>query len=73
MTQAIELLPEMRMGRPVFYCNRTVRSFLRRQIVNKVAQSTLSMDTVAGKRVVTLDDIPVQRTDALLSTEAAVA
>lgn len=73
MVQAIELLPEVNMGRPVFYCNRTVRSFLRRQVVNKVANSTLAMDTVAGRKVVTLGDIPVQRVDAILSTEARVS
>ncbi len=73
MTQAIELLPEIKMGRPVFYCPRTIRAFLRRQIVNKVAQSTLTMDTVAGRRVVTFDEIPVKRCDQLLTTEEAVS
>ena len=61
------------IGRPVFYCNRTVRSFLRRQIANKVAQSTLTMDTVAGKRVVAFDDIPVKRCDQILNSESTVS
>lgn len=73
MTQAIELLPNQSMGVPVFYCNRTVRSVLRRQIANKVASSTLTMDTVSGKRVIGFDGIPVRRCDALLNTEATVA
>lgn len=73
MTQALELVPNLGMGRPAFYCNRTVRSFLRRQIVNKVAGSTLTMDTVAGKKVVMFDTVPVRRTDAILSTETAVS
>lgn len=69
MAQAIELLPSAKLGRPVFYCNRTIKSFLRRQIANKVASSTLTMDQVAGKHVLTFDGIPVKRCDALLNTE----
>lgn len=72
MTQALELIPTLSMGRPAFYVPRTVRSFLRRQIVNKVAASTLSMDTVAGKRVVAFDGVPVRRVDALSANEALV-
>lgn len=73
MTQAIELLPSASMGRPAFYCSRTVKSFLRRQMVNKVAQSTLQMDEVAGKHVMTFDGIPVRRCDALAADEALVS
>ena len=72
MVQAIELLPNAKMGRPVFYCNRTVRSFLRRQMVNK-SNLNLSLDQIAGKHVVAFDGIPVKRVDALLNTEAAVS
>lgn len=72
MTQAVELLPGTSMGRPAFYVSRTIRSFLRRQIVNKVAQSTLTMDKVAGKQVVMFDSIPVRRVDALAADEARV-
>lgn len=73
MTQMIELLPNTVIGRPVFYVNRTVRSFLRRQIVNKVAPGTLTMDTVAGRKVMTFDGIPVRRSDVLLNTEAKIS
>lgn len=73
MTQAIEQLPSAPMGRPVFYCNRTIKSFLRRQIMNKVASSTLTMDTVAGKRVLAFDDIPVKRVDQITNAETTVS
>jgi hypothetical protein len=72
MTQAVEQVHSTTMGRPVFYCSRTVRSFLRRQIANKTVNSTLTMETVAGKRVVTFDGIPVKRVDALAADEALV-
>lgn len=73
MTQALEIVPSLNMGRPAFYMNRTVRSFLRRQIMNKVASSTLTMDTVAGKRVLAFDEVPVRRCDAILNTESLVS
>ena len=73
MTQAIELIPSLNVGRPVFYVSRTIRSMLRRQIVNKTANSTLSLDTIAGRKVVSFDGIPVRRVDGLLGTETAVS
>lgn len=72
MTQALELVPSINLGRAVFYCNRNIRSILRRQIANKVVGSTLNMDEVAGRKVVTFDGVPVHICDALLSTEAQV-
>lgn len=72
MTQAVELIPNIGMGRAVFYAPRKIRSFLRRQIANKVASATLTLESVAGKHVVTFDGIPCRRTDALLLTEARV-
>lgn len=72
MVQALERL-QSPTGQTMFWCNRTIRSFLRRQIINKVANSTLAMDTVAGRRVVTFDGVPVYRNDAILDAEAAVS
>lgn len=71
MIQALEIIPNMSMGRPVFYCSRTIRSFLRRQILNK-NNVNLTFDDVAGKRVLMFDGVPVRKTDALLETEAVV-
>lgn len=72
MTQAIELIPNLNMGRAVFYASRTIRSFLRRQIVNKVKNSSLTMEEVAGRKVVAFDGIPVRRVDALAADEAVI-
>lgn len=73
MTQALELVQNLNMGRPAFYANRTIKSFLRRQITNKVASSTLQMEQVAGKHVMTFDGVPVRRCDSLVNNEALVA
>ena len=73
MTQATEQLPSLSMGKCVFYVSRKTRSFLRRQIMNKVANSTLTMDMVGGKMVTMFDGIPVRRCDALAANEAVVS
>lgn len=72
MVQALEIPPNMKMGRAAFYCNRTIKSYLRRQITNK-DNVWLSMSEVAGKKVLMFDEVPVRRCDALLNTEEQVA
>lgn len=71
MIQASERIPSFGKGRACWYVNRTIREKLRLGILEKTA-SNLSWETVEGKRVMTFDDIPVRRTDALLNTEARV-
>ena len=75
--QAVELVPNINAGRPVFYCNRTVRGFLRRQIMNKTVNSSLSIEQItrangALVRVPMFDGIPVRRCDAILNTESGI-
>lgn len=73
IVQGLELLPEeaFAYGRIAIYCNRRIRSFLRRQITNK-DNVWLSMGEVAGKKVVMFDGHPVRRCDSLLLSEARV-
>lgn len=73
MTQMLEAVENLNMGKPAFYCNRTIKSFLRRQMVAMTKSSTLQMQDVAGKHVMTFDGVPVRRTDGIVSNEAAVA
>jgi hypothetical protein len=77
MSQAIDLIPNLSSCRPVFYANRTVRGFIRRQIMNKTVNSTLSIEQItrangASIRVPTFDGIPIRRSDALLNTESGI-
>ena len=72
MIQASERIPAFGAGRACWYVNRTVREALRLGILEKIS-SNLNWETVAGKRVMTFDDIPVRRTDAILTTEAQVS
>ena len=73
MAQACELIPSAGMGNMAFYGSRLIRSFLRRQITNKVAASTLTMEEVSGRKVVAFDGIPFRRLDALAADEALVS
>ncbi|EBF4782372.1 hypothetical protein AC369_07185 [Salmonella enterica subsp. diarizonae] len=71
MIQALEVVPNLKMGRPAFYVNKQIRSWLRRQIrLNK--NVNLSLENVEGRKVVMFDEVPVRRVDALLNTESQV-
>ena len=72
MIEASELLPSLNGVRPVFYMNRALRTNLRKQLANK-SNVHLSLDDAAGKRVMSFDEIPVRRCDALDYTEGVVS
>lgn len=71
LVQAVEIPPDLN-GSPAIYCSRTIKSFLRRQIKN-TSNVNLTIDTVAGKRVLTFDGIPVRRTDQISEAEATIS
>jgi hypothetical protein len=78
MAQAVDLIPNLNAGRPAFYANRTVLGYLRRQMMNKVSSSTLSIGEMTSptgilRRPLMFSGIPVRRCDALLNTETGVA
>lgn len=68
---AIELIPNINLGKPVFYGNKKITSALRKQIKN-AKNVTLSLEEVFGKKVLHVDGIPFRKTDALLNTESKV-
>lgn len=72
MTDATSMIPNLGSGRGVWYTSRKVHSFLRRQELSKVKNSTLAMQDIYGRRVLTADGFPVRRVDALLHTEQKV-
>lgn len=73
MFQAMERLPDMQLGRPVFYMSRNTRTFLRRQLAAATKQSTLGMNMVGGVAVMDFQGIPVRRCDALSADETLVS
>lgn len=72
MVQALEKIKDLNGVRPAFYVNRTISSFLRRQMTNK-ATVFLNMDEVAGKKVMTFGEVPVRRCDAITVAESTIS
>jgi hypothetical protein len=72
METAIEILPNG-LGKPVFYMNRTIRRYLRRQTRADVsAGGGITYENVDGKRRYDFGGIPVRIVDSILTTEATV-
>ena len=59
------------MGRTVIYCNRTIRTYLDLQAMNKT-NVLLKMEEWNGKPVTTFRGIPIRTCDAILNNEAAL-
>jgi hypothetical protein len=66
--------PPNRLGRPVFYMNRTMQRLLSKQERMAVgAGGGITYDNVDGKRVMLFQNIPIRIVDQLLNTETLVA
>lgn len=72
MFEALELIPNLSMGRCAFYMARDMRTKVRQQLAYGVENSTMTMDMVGGKRVLMFQDIPLRRCDALAADEAQI-
>lgn len=70
MVDAVETLEDANVCRPVFYCGREIRKWLRKQITNK-DNVNLTTEQIAGRKVTAFDGIPVRRVDALDIPEVA--
>lgn len=76
MARALYRIPNLSMGRPAFYMNRTVHSGLaiaaldKSQAVLKVEQGLTQFGTPGS--YLSFIGVPLRRTDALLNTEARV-
>lgn len=73
MFQAIEMIPNLNMGRAAFYMSRGVRTKLRQQSANAVKSSTLTVEQIGGVPVTMFHGIPIRRVDSLAADEALVA
>lgn len=74
MIKAMHRIPNLAMGRPVFYMNRTVFQELDIQRRDDVAAGGgITFDNVDGKPQYAFRGIPIRVTDALLESETVVA
>ncbi len=72
LVHAINRIPNLGMGRPVFYCNRAVKALLDLAAAEK-SNACLSIDTVFGRPQTSFWGIPVKQCDSILLTETAVS
>jgi len=82
MIKAMHRVPNLRMGRPVFYCNRTVAQMLDIQSIGKNANTGGTVTVINnvqftqsgdyGGFVNTMRGIPIRTCDALLETETSL-
>lgn len=70
MIQAMNKVPNLNAGRPVWYMSRDIRTWLQRQLVNTTKNSTLTQENQAGRMVMSFGGIPVRRVDRLASNES---
>lgn len=61
----------MMMGRTVIYCNRTIRTYLDIQAVNKT-NALLRFEEWHGKPVTTFRGVPIRTVDSILSNETRI-
>ena len=73
MITAMHKVPNINFGRPVFYCNRTVLTYLDLQTWNKSSMHLTYRELPHGERVLDFRGVPVRRCDAILNTEAVVS
>lgn len=71
MVALVEAMPDEKNGNLVIYTNRETRTRLRTAMY-KASNVRLTMDQAGGKKVISFDEIPVKRCDALKNTEALV-
>ena len=71
MIDAEEKVPNLGMGRPVWYMNKAVRGFLRKQL-NEGHKYQTAAGEEPGKITVDFNGTPVRRTDALIIGEQQV-
>jgi hypothetical protein len=74
LAKAVHRIPNVGVGTPVLYSNRTVLEYLDMQAREDVSTGGgLNYENVDGKRVASFRGIPIRTCDALLETETAVS
>lgn len=72
MFQAQEEIPNLSAARFGWYMDKSIRTKVRQQVANGISASTLTWEDVGGKRIMSVDGIPMRRCDALSPDEAQV-
>lgn len=73
MIKAVHRIPNIGMGKPVFYMNRTCFEFLDIQRLNNVRTGALTYQDVDGRSVPMFRGIPIRICDSLTEAEATIS
>ncbi|MCD8138446.1 MAG: hypothetical protein LUE17_01470 [Planctomycetaceae bacterium] len=71
MIKAHNLIPNIRLGRPAWYMNRSVKTLLDLMAAEK-SNVNLTMANFAGESVTTFKGVPIRQVDQLVNTEPAI-
>lgn len=72
MAKALHRIPNLNMGRPAFYGNRTAIEYLDYQSMSKSTLGLTNIEDAHGKMIQRFRGIPLRRCDALLSNESGI-
>jgi hypothetical protein len=73
LDDALSKIPNLAMGRPVLYCNKTIEAVMRKQ-ARTLTANALTLEKLTENRFITMyHGIPFKRCDAILNTEAVVS
>lgn len=73
MIKAVHRIPNMGMGKPTFYMNRTCFEYLDIQRLNNIRTGGLTYAEVDGKSIPTFRGIPIRICDSLTESEATIS
>ena len=69
--EALNTPPNLKLGKPVWYCNRTVKTQLDKAAANK-SNAALTIKEVFGQPTTHVWNVPIRQVDSILDTEATL-
>jgi len=72
MAKALRRIPNINMGRPVFYASRATLELMDLQAMEKTNMAFTTIEDAQGKMVTRFRGIPVKQCDAILNTESGI-
>jgi len=72
MAKALRRIPNLNMGRPVFYASRATLELMDLQAMDKANMAFTTIEDAQGKFVTRFRGIPVKQCDAILNTESGI-
>ena len=73
LAQAMNWVPNLRMGKPVFYCNRNLKTQFDQLAINK-SNAFYTSEAPFGRGFQSnFLGIPIKKVDAIVSTETALS